>query len=245
MAGYPKVLVATPTFEGKNYCLPAFIDNVANFTYPKNKMDFMIFDNSPTPDNAKMINSIYGVKVNWKDTSDMSVLERLAVTHEAIRVFAMNNHYDYILHLESDVFPDSDVIEKLIWQRKGIIGVPYMLFNGGQRRVVTQGFNHCEVKSDMFVTSENLSFNHHYFFDGTVKRCSTNGLGCTLIRTKIIADIPFRFVEGNDAAPDTWFSRDLLQRNIPYWVHTGMLAFHWNTEDWGEYSNLLTHDKKS
>jgi hypothetical protein len=55
----PKVLIATPTYEGKNYCLEQFIDNVKKFSYPQSRMDFMIFDNSAEPKNAKMINTKY------------------------------------------------------------------------------------------------------------------------------------------------------------------------------------------
>ena len=90
----PKVLVATPTYEGKNYCLPQFIQNVANFTYPKSRFDFMIFDNSATPDNAKMINKNYKVNCHWKDYAGCTIIEKLALTHEAIRIHAINNHYD-------------------------------------------------------------------------------------------------------------------------------------------------------
>ena len=63
------------------------------------------------------------------------------------------------------------------------------------------------------------------------------------MHTKAIANIPFRFVEGDDAAPDTWFTRDLMMNNIPYYVHTGMIAFHWNMEDWLEYANLIKYNK--
>jgi hypothetical protein len=243
MRGIPKILVATPTYEGKNYCLPQFIDNVSKFTYPKSRWDFMIFDNSSSPNNAEYINKTYGVKVHWKDYEGCGIIEKLALTHEAIRLHAINNHYDYLLHLESDVFPQEDVIEQLLWTKKSIVGVPYQLFGGGQRKVVTQGFNEREAENDIFIGSLDIGFIHHYYFDGTVKRCSTNGIGCTLMNVKTIMDTPFRFVEGDDSAPDTWFTRDLLMKKIPYYVHTGMLAFHWNKEDWGTYSSLLKYDK--
>ena len=84
MSGMPKVLVATPTYEGKNYCLPQFINNVSNFTYPKQCFDFVIFDNSATNANAKYINKEFGVKVVWKDYTGMTIIEKLAHTHEAI-----------------------------------------------------------------------------------------------------------------------------------------------------------------
>lgn len=241
--GIPKVLVATPTYEGKNYCLPQFIANVASFTFPKSCYDFVIFDNSRTPDNAKHINKTYGVKCVWKDYAGMGVIEKLAQTHEEIRQYALNNGYDFLLHLESDVFPQEDVIEQLLWTRKAVVGVPYQLFGGGQRRVVTQGWSDVELKNDYFVSALNIAFVQHWYFDGSVKRCTTNGIGCTLFHIKAIANIPFRFVEGDDSAPDTWFTRDLISHNIPYYVHTGMIAFHWNMEDWLEYANLIQYDK--
>jgi hypothetical protein len=243
MSGIPKILVATPTYEGKNYCLPQFIDNVANFTYPKSRYDFMIFDNSSTPKNAEYINKEFGVKCHWKDYEGMTIIEKLALTHEAIRVHAVNNHYDYILHLESDVFPPEDVLEQLLWTKKDMVGVPYQLFGGGQRRPVTEAYSISEQRENEFIGTLNIGFIHHWYFNGKVQRCFTNGIGCTLMKVDTIKNIPFRFVEGNDAAPDTWFVRDLAYNGIPYYVHTGLLAFHWNTEDWLEYAHLLKYDK--
>lgn len=239
----PKILVATPTYEGKNYCLKEFIDNVNKFSYPKSRFDFMIFDNSKTPENAKYINKTFDVKVHWKDHTGKGVIEKLALTHEAIRLHAINNKYDYLLHLESDVFPQKDVIEQLLWTRKNIVGVPYMLFGGGQRRLVTQGFSEVEMHTDTFTSCLQLGHTHHWFFDGTVRRCTTNGIGCTLMKVNTIRNIPFRYVENDNAAPDTWFTRDLMQNKIPYYVHTGMIAFHWNKEDWGAYAYMLNYDK--
>jgi len=239
----PKVLVATPTYEGKNYCLPQFIQNVANFTYPKSRFDFMIFDNSATPDNAKMISKKYGVNCHWKDYKGCTIIDKLAQTHEAIRIHALNNHYDYLLHLESDVFPQEDCIEQLLWTKKSIVGIPYMLFSGGQRRLVTQGVAERDLYNEDFISFLNLSFVHHFYMNGGVQRCGTNGIGCTLMKVQTIKNIPFRFVEGDDSAPDTWFTRDLATLRIPYYVHTGLSAFHWNREDGLQSANLLKYDK--
>ena len=239
----PKILVATPTYEGKNYCLKEFITNVSNFTYPKSRFDFMIFDNSATPENAKYISKKFGLKVHWRDYSGMKIIEKLAETHEAIRQYAINNKYDYLLHLESDIFPQEDVIEQLLWTKKKIIGVPYNLFGGGQRRLVTQGFQEGDVAERYFSTALQLAQTHHWFFDGTIRRVSTNGIGCTLMKVSTIKNVPFRYVENDDSAPDTWFTRDLITKRIPYYVHTGMLAFHWNNEDWGYYASMLKYDK--
>jgi len=239
----PKILVATPTYEGKNYCLPQFIDNVNNFTYPKSRFDFMIFDNSATPENAKMISKNYKVNCNWKDYRGCTIIEKLALTHEAIRIYAINNHYDYLLHLESDIFPQEDCIQQLLWTKKDVVGIPYMLHGGGQRKLVTQGISEKDINNTDLISFLNLSFVHHYFMNGQVQRCGTNGIGCTLFKLRVLRNLRFRFVEGDDSAPDTWLVRDMACMKIPYFVHTGLRAFHWNKEEWLEYANLLKYDK--
>jgi len=239
----PKILIGTPTYEGKNYCLKEFVDNVRSFTYPKKYVDFVIFDNSNTPNNAKYISKELGVKVIWKDYSDMTAIQKLYFTHEEIRLYAINNKYDYLLHLESDLFPPEDVIEQLLWTKKDIVGVPYQLYGGGQRRVVTTAYNEREMFPDHYIGGLNIGFIQHHYFDGKVKRCTTNGIGCTLFKVKTIANVPFRYVEGEDIAPDTWFTQDLMYMKLPYYVHTGLLAFHWNTDDWGKYARLINYNK--
>ena len=48
----PKVLIAVPTYEAKNYCLSQFMDNVRNFTYPKKLIEIYVADNSKTNHNS-------------------------------------------------------------------------------------------------------------------------------------------------------------------------------------------------
>ena len=119
-----------------------------------------------------------------------------------------------------------------------------MLYNGGQRRLVTQGWSNLSSgDGEDFVVGQNLSFVHHFFMNGRVQRVTTNGIGCTLMKVNAIRNIPFRHVANNDAAPDTWFTKDLIYNKIPYYVHTGLRAYHWNTEDWLEYASLLKQNK--
>ena len=58
----PKVLIAIPTYDAKNYCLDAFLDNISKFTYPKDRIEIYIADNSKDNKNALMINKKYGIK---------------------------------------------------------------------------------------------------------------------------------------------------------------------------------------
>ena len=47
----PKVLICAPQHESKNYCWENWINNVKDFTYPKDRLEIFIADNSPTKDN--------------------------------------------------------------------------------------------------------------------------------------------------------------------------------------------------
>ena len=59
--GLPKVLIAIPTYDSKNYCLHQFMDNVMNFTYPKSKVEIYVADNSKTNANALLTEDDIGV----------------------------------------------------------------------------------------------------------------------------------------------------------------------------------------
>ena len=41
----PKVLICAPQHESKNYCWETWINNVNNFTYPKDRLEIFIADN--------------------------------------------------------------------------------------------------------------------------------------------------------------------------------------------------------
>ena len=74
----PKILIGIPTYEGKNYCLDAFMNNVNNFTYPKSNIEIFVADNSISNENALMIRDKYKVKTFWRDYEGVSVMEKLA-----------------------------------------------------------------------------------------------------------------------------------------------------------------------
>lgn len=239
----PRILIGTPTYEGKNYCLEQFIDNVLGFTYPKDKLEFVIFDNSPDNTNALYINKKFGIKTDWRNYDGCTIFEKLADTHERIRKYAINNHFDFLFHLESDVFPQEDIIEQLLWARKPIISPLYFIGNGAQRHLVTRKINLGEPYNSMFASGIELGHFQQHFVDGTIKTCLTNGIGCILIKKEIFQSMPFRYEKGTDMAPDSFFTNDLYHNDIRNWVHTGLIAFHWNDQDWGSNSNLITTSK--
>jgi len=43
--------------------------------------------------------------------------------------------------------------------------------------------------------------------------------------------------------PDTYFAMDLRAKKVQNWIHTGVISFHWNREDWGRHFNYINYHK--
>lgn len=241
--GLPKVLIAIPTYEGKNYCLDAFLDNVRKFDYPKNKIDIYIADNSATNANARMINKKYGIKVFWKDYTGYDVFEKLADSHNQLRRYFLESDCDYMLHLESDIFPPKDVIQQLLWCRKPIVNALYQVFDGGWRTPCIALNDQKHELSQHFVFHTTLDAFWHWYIDGQLKKTFIAGIGCCLMQKKVMKLFSFRHDKHEQKPPDTWFAEDLRHAGVQNWVHTGLLCFHWNREDWGRHFEYMKYLK--
>ena len=239
----PKVLIAIPTYESKNYCLEAFLDNVRNFSYPKDRIDIYIADNSKDNKNALMLNKKYGLKVFWKDYTGISVMEKLADSHNQLRRYFLDSDCDYMLHLESDIFPPSDIIEQLIWCRKPIVNALYQVYDASWRTPCIALVDQKHELSEEFVFNTTLENFHHFFIDGTLKETFIAGIGCCLMKRKIMKNFQFRTDKASVKPPDTWFAEDLRKAGVQNWVHTGQLCFHWNREAWGRHFEYMQYEK--
>lgn len=239
----PKIIIGIPTYEGKNYCLDQFLDNISKFSYPKDRIELFIADNSNDNKNALMINKKYGIKTFWKDYTDLSVFEKLADSHNQIRRFFLESNADYLFHLESDIFPPSDIIEKLLWCRKPIVNGLYMILDGAKREV-------CQRLDDRFLQSAkiiggNLALGHfwHSHITGKVEKCDVAGIGCCLMKRKVMKNFEFRSDTNNSFPPDSYFALDLKAKGVQNYTHTGMVCFHWNREEWGRHFELIKYHK--
>ena len=245
MNDFPKILVACPTSKDKNYCFEKWIENVVGFTYPN--YDIAMFDNTCDDEkNADFLNSYfknnYGVfadkkfqafnslKLN-KIKKLESVRERIAISHNDCRNYALTNGYDFLLHLESDVIPPPDVIENLLFHKKEVISALYYSDEGIYRRPMIQ----MKLKiAENYCSSYWLNYkNENKYVNGQLLQVACSGLGCSLISLKVLNKITFR-TEKNDKFPDTLFAEDCEKMKIPVFVDTKIICEHLN-KNWGVY----------
>jgi hypothetical protein len=243
MTSFPRVLISAPQAKAKAYCFERFIDNVMQFKYPN--FDVKLFDN--TLDDGKFTSYMnsYVAKNHGKNarfealntclmhkmTSD-SVIERMARSHNDCRDFTLRLKYDYLLHLETDLFPPHDVIEQLMSQTKPIISALYYVDNGIYRKPMIQR----SIKlAPRFLSSKNFMANEDLCFcDGTVKKIAHAGLGCILIHRSVLEKVKFRSIQGLNNHPDTYFAEDCAQQKIPIFLDSSIVVEHENSP-WGVF----------
>ena len=224
-----RVLVCGPQADVKKYCFKEWAENVKKLTYPV--FDVFLADNSLDKEFSEEIKKegFWCVNVT-NDKNKHSVLKRLAQSHELCRKVAVKYKYDYILHLETDVFPPVDVIERLMFQNKEIVAGYYDLGEGSMRIPM---LNTLSSEKHPFRTATYGRFNRH-LIDGKTHKILSAGLGCVLIKREVFVRFPFRYIEGQSWFPDVVWINDLYAKNIPYYVDTSIVCTHKNS-DWGEY----------
>jgi len=236
-----KVLVGTPHSEVKNYCFDDFLSTITNLTYNKGQYDILIADNSKEKKNAKKIMKA-GVQSIHIKQKQKDIRQYIADSHEALRVAALKGGYDYLVHIESDVFPPLDIIERLLSHQKQVVAAPYFIDFGSDSHLMVQQI---EKNGDIVRHTANIGGGHDILMmDGKLKRVHSAGLGCIAIHKSVLQKINFRYLKGMDSYPDSVFAADCNAQGIGIYLDTSLYCEHRNAS-WSEVTdNVDTYLKK-
>jgi cellulose synthase/poly-beta-1,6-N-acetylglucosamine synthase-like glycosyltransferase len=223
---FPKVLVAAPQHDSKKYCWDEWKERVKNLTYPN--YDVFLADNSETDEFYKEIIG-EGFKAKRVGFKQENVLKRTTEAHEACRWYALKHGYDYLLHLETDVFPPLDIIERLLTSRRKVISGVYDIFHGKSRKSMIQMNEPLDRSFRAYRVVPFIEHEEPLFYDGTIKQVYHAGIGCILIRKDVLNKIPFRCQVKNIFHADTWFANDCFLHDIPIFVDTTIMCKHLNS----------------
>jgi hypothetical protein len=166
------------------------------------------------------------------NSNEKSVIAKMCMSHNDCRNEFLSNDYDFMLHLESDIFPPVGIIEQLISHEKNVVGATYYIDEGINRRPMI--YDNLELAPN-YLTS--LPFNlseEIQFINSKLRKVAQIGLGCVLITKKVFERVKFRFIPNNGCHPDTFFSEDCNSKSIPVHVDTSCLCEHDN-KNWGLY----------
>lgn len=106
-----RILVACPTYQGKEYCAQKWIDAVKAFDYPKQAYSLLWVDNSTDPTFCERWAS--KVPIFRLELSE-DPMRRLAISMEHIRQQFLAGPWDYWLNLEADVIPPPHLLKEML-----------------------------------------------------------------------------------------------------------------------------------
>lgn len=223
---FPKVLLTAPQHESKNYCWAEWLGRATNLTYPN--YEIFLADNSPTRDNYNMIKEA-GIACEHIRQNQKGLAFTINDAHNACRKYALNNRFEYIFHLETDVIPPFDVIERLMNYNLKVVAGCYDIRHGKDRQIMAQLDDEYDRSVRAFRTVEMADELEPLLFDGTLQKVYHAGLGCILIKSDVLKLFPFRVQKGTTLHSDTWFANDCFERKIPIYLDTSIQCEHLNS----------------
>tara|TARA_R110002020_G_scaffold44348_2_gene127989 strand:+ start:3872 stop:4582 length:711 start_codon:yes stop_codon:yes gene_type:complete len=221
---FPKVLLAAPQHDSKKYSWKEWLYTVKNLTYPN--YEVFLAENSEDDSFAKEIEK-EGITVK-RVKNDKGVMYRLADAHNACRTYALKNDFDYLFHLETDVIPPLDVIERLLNHGKLIVSGCYDIWHGKIRKAMVQLDDDFDRSIRAYRTVTFADEQEPLLFNGHLRRVYHAGIGCILISKKVLEKVTFRYIEQQGMSADTWFANDCYKYDIPIYLDTTIQCEHWN-----------------
>jgi hypothetical protein len=228
-----KILLGAPQHISKMYAYNQWLENIRNFTFEG--FDMLLADNSPTNENCEYIKST-GVNCVWVEpVKGETIFERIARSHNVIREYAIKNGYTHLFHLESDVIPPIDIIDRLLIHEKPVVSAYYDIYMGENRRAMIMIIDDEHKGITSYRSPSYIDEQEAMFLDGSCKTVFQCGLGCVLIRIDVLEMLPFRVPKGEmQSSADTWWYNDLFGNNIPVFLDTSIHCEH-NNMSWEQH----------
>jgi hypothetical protein len=223
----PRVLICCPTSDRKAYCQDEYIFRAKKIAeYYNGVATIFMADNSATKDNYSRLILEYGIRANYIAPRGRTNLEFIAESHEACRIFAIANKFEWMLHLESDILPPLNVITRLMRHQKKVVNGMYHLGKGYDSFLLMQGMEELGDKrctynidrGDLMEVTGDLVQNYHF------------GLGCALIHKSVFECINFQADGKQEFHSDSLFATRLFNKGIANFVDTSVLCEHLNIE---------------
>lgn len=219
----PKVLVGCPTSMHKKYCIEEYLAVARALTYPN--YELILVDNSETDEYYDFLeakNVIVFKAPYYAETAR----ERIVISRNMLRQYALENEYEYFLSLEQDVIPPPDIIEQLLAHEKKVISAVYfaeysMRKEGKEigKTIMPLLYRRQDQETYIQLTERDVSFNNVLLVDMA-------GLGCMLIKSEVLEKITFRFDPEKIIFDDFFFCEDLKKASIPLFTDTKVKCKH-------------------
>lgn len=246
---YPRVLVASPVFDGMEYCIGDFLNRIRSLSY-KN-YDIFLVDNSEGRDFSKMLERDYGVDVLHLDLKDIHGMKKIVRCRNRIFNYAVENDYDYVLMMDCDVIPPVDIVDRLLAHDKEVVsGLYFSMFNVDRKQQLKSVAWKClseveweEVKGQLMsgvvrkredirrnLTDEEIE-------SGELQEVIIPSCGCMLVSRSVFSKIKYGLLDVSgqlNTSDDIYFSRKAREAGIKLYCDPSVKCEHLTEGKFGE-----------
>jgi GT2 family glycosyltransferase len=221
----PRVLVFTVTYEGKDYCLDTFLDHAKKINYPGVRHIFI--DNSKTDWYYRKLLEL-GLDAHRTSRGNNS-REAIARAQNLARKIAIDEGYDYILSLESDIMVPPNIVQLLLSHSLEVTSALYFIGDPKEKmRVPCLTLPDYKKEFGFFGTRLLTIEEFDDYLHKGLKRVQAAGMGCCLISHRVFKRIPFMYEIGLRGHSDIYFFNDCFRLGIPVFVDTNIVLDHQN-----------------
>lgn len=227
----PKVLVFTITYEGKEYAREQFMSFIKDINYPKDSYRHIIIDNSSTMDYYNKLVLLYGTENVFHTERGNNSRESLSRSQNFARKIALDDGYDYLLSIESDIMVPPQIIQKLLVHGVKVVSTLYFIGDRSKGQRVP-----CitlpEFFEDIGAWGSRLLKPEEYedYLNQGLKPVHAAGMGCCLIKREIFERFTFYYDPRVIGHSDIFFFQDCFINKIPVYVDTDILCHHENSK---------------
>ncbi len=222
-----KVLIFTPTYEGKDYCLPEFLASVkaVQANYPNSR--FIIIDNSVTPDYYMKLVGM-GLDAHRVRRGNNS-RESLARAQNYARKIALEDGYDYLFSLESDIFMPADGLKRLVMTGQDIVTGLYYI--GEKEKIRVPCITLPKYNEQLRAWGTRLLTMKEWpeYLRKGLKEVQAGGMGCCLMHRRVLEKITFTYDPRFSGHSDIYFFNTARTLKYQAYVHTDIVCEHQNS----------------
>jgi len=249
----PRILIVTPNYHGKDYSLMKHLGSIKKLDY--DNYTHIMIDNSPDSElwffrKLKRL-GIRAFRVARGGNSRIALNNAMNFARD----YMIEHKYDYMLVVESDLFPRPDTIKRLLSYGKSIIGSFYLIGHAEDDEIYDQNtrmlregridYNtwlvlskglqprracifELDRKKNGVLGTRNIGVDKTVeYYNNGLKQVHGTGLGCTLIRNDIIMRFPFwTDSRFGNKHHDVYFYMDLHNAGVKVWVDTDVMIEH-------------------
>lgn len=224
MIEWPSVLAFTITYSGKDYVYEEFKSYLEKLDYPN--VRHIWIDNSD--DGGKYHQKLLadGFEAYHVDRGNNS-REALARSQNFARKIAIDEDYDYLLSIESDLLFHPQTLMQLIADERDVVGVRY---NIGPPEMRIPCITVSKIDPHNGLRGTRL-LEHKEFHDYTnkgLRAVNGCGLGFTLIKKEVFHKIQFTYYSDIKGHSDIFFNNDVWNNGWRVYCNTSVYCEHKN-----------------